>query len=75
MLGHAVANAMPVAAANRIGAESNLRFYGSSFIADQRGDIVAELGRDEQGVALACFDLDAVRRYRASFGFSVSRAA
>ena len=31
MVGHAVANAMPVAAANRIGTEGGLTFYGSSF--------------------------------------------
>ncbi len=69
MLGHAVANAMPVAAANRIGVEGGMRFYGSSFICDQRGEIVAELGRDEEGVALAELDREALRRYRANWGF------
>jgi len=69
MLGHAVTNAMPVAAANRIGIEGALRFYGSSFICDQRGDMKAELGRDEEGVALASFDREALRRYRANWGF------
>lgn len=69
MVGHAVANAMPVAAANRIGVEGSLRFYGSSFISDQRGDMKAELGRDDEGVALATFDREALRRYRANWGF------
>ncbi|MGB5703301.1 MAG: N-carbamoylputrescine amidase [Polyangiales bacterium] len=69
MVGHAVANAMPVAAANRIGVEGSLRFYGSSFIADQRGDLQAELGRDDEGVAIATFDREALRRYRANWGF------
>jgi N-carbamoylputrescine amidase len=69
MIGHAVANAMPVAAANRIGAEAGLTFYGSSFICDQRGDLRAELGRDQEGVATATFDRDALRRYRANWGF------
>jgi N-carbamoylputrescine amidase len=69
MLGHAVANAMPVAAANRIGVEGALQFYGSSFICDQRGDMRAELGRDEEGVAVASFDREALRRYRANWGF------
>ena len=69
MVGHAVANAMPVAAANRIGAEASLTFYGSSFVCDQRGDLCAELGRDEEGVATASFDRDALRRYRANWGF------
>ena len=69
MLGHAVANAMPVAAANRIGVERDLAFYGSSFICDQRGEINAELGRDEEGVAVASFERETLRRYRASWGF------
>ncbi|MGB5286082.1 MAG: N-carbamoylputrescine amidase [Polyangiales bacterium] len=69
MLGHAVANAMPVAAANRIGTEAALTFYGSSFVCDQRGELRAELGRDEEGVAVASFDRDALRRYRANWGF------
>jgi N-carbamoylputrescine amidase len=69
MLGHAVANAMPVAAANRIGIEGALDFYGSSFICNQRGDVEAELGRDEEGVALASFDREVLRRYRANWGF------
>src|SRR5574339_630803 len=44
MIGHAVANIVPVVAANRIGDEDGQQFYGSSFIADPRGDKVAELG-------------------------------
>ena len=60
---------MPVAAANRIGAEAGLTFYGSSFVCDQRGDLRAELGRDQEGVATATFDRDALRQYRASWGF------
>ncbi len=69
MVGHAVANAMPVAAANRIGAEDALTFYGSSFVCNQRGDIEVELGREEEGVATASFDREALRRYRANWGF------
>ena len=69
MIGHAVANAMPVAAANRVGIEAELEFYGSSFVCDQRGDVRAELGRNDEGVALATFDREALRRYRANWGF------
>lgn len=69
MVGHSVANAMPVAASNRIGVEGAMTFYGSSFICDQRGDLQAELGREEQGVAVASFDREALRRYRANWGF------
>lgn len=69
MIGHAVANAIPVVAANRIGIEGELTFYGHSFIADQRGDKVAELGRTEEGIIRATFNLDLIAQYRAGFGF------
>jgi N-carbamoylputrescine amidase len=69
MVGHAVANAMPVAAANRIGRENAIVFYGSSFICNQRGDMEVEFGRDEEGVGTISFDREALRRYRASWGF------
>jgi len=69
MVGHAVVNAMPVAAANRIGTEGGLTFYGSSFVCDQRGDVPVELGREDAGVAVASFDREALRRYRANWGF------
>ncbi len=69
MAGHAIANAMPVAAANRIGIERELTFYGSSFCCDHRGEVAVELGRDEEGVAVASFDREELLRYRASWGF------
>jgi N-carbamoylputrescine amidase len=69
MIGHAVANACAVVAANRVGREGDMTFYGSSFIADHRGEILAELDREQEGVLLASLDLDAQRRYRAGFGF------
>jgi len=69
MIGHAVSNVVPVVAANRIGLEGDQTFYGHSFIANHRGDKVAELGRRESGVITADLDLDEIRRNRASFGF------
>lgn len=69
MVGHAVSNVVPVVAANRIGNEHGQVFYGTSFICNERGDIVAELGREEEGVITATFDLDLVKRHRAAFGF------
>ncbi|MEO1174678.1 MAG: nitrilase-related carbon-nitrogen hydrolase, partial [Myxococcota bacterium] len=69
MIGHAVANSMPVIAANRIGDEGGQLFYGSSFIADATGEKVAELSRTDEGTILATFDLDALRARRAAWGF------
>ena len=73
MQGHAVSNVIPVVAANRIGAEkvgaAQQTYYGSSFIADHRGDLVEELGRSEEGVLVHAFDLDFLDRHRAAWGF------
>jgi N-carbamoylputrescine amidase len=69
MIGHAVCNVVPVVAANRIGSESGQVFYGSSFIADQRGEKVSELGRTDEAVIVAEFDRAKVREDRASMGF------
>jgi N-carbamoylputrescine amidase len=69
MVGHAVSNVVPVVAANRVGTEHGQTFYGTSFICDERGDILAELDREEEGVIVATLDLDRVKRHRAAFGF------
>jgi N-carbamoylputrescine amidase len=72
MQGHAAANVVPVAAANRIGHEQGDRwamdFYGSSFIADEGGALVADAGRDGEDVLVATVDLEAVAEQRAAWG-------
>ena len=80
MQGHAGSNLVPVLAANRIGLEtvepceanggqkSALRFYGSSFIADETGALVADGTRDTEQVLTATFDLDKVEENRMSWG-------
>jgi N-carbamoylputrescine amidase len=76
MQGHAVSNVIPVVGANRTGFEpwdgypgGGQRFYGSSFISDHRGDLIAELGRDDEGVIVATVDLDFLAAHRAAWGF------
>jgi N-carbamoylputrescine amidase len=73
MQGHAVSNVIPVVASNRIGTEkvgaNRQTYYGSSFIADHRGDLVEELGRTEEGAIVHEFDLDFLDRHRAAWGF------
>ena len=73
MQGHAVANVMPVVASNRIGFEpgpgGGQSFYGSSFIADPRGDLVASFEREDEGVLVSSFDLDFLHTHRAAWGF------
>ena len=69
MIGHAVANTCAVVAANRVGDEGSIQFYGSSFVANHRGDLIAELDRESTGFAAATIDLEALRRERANWGF------
>ena len=69
MIGHAVSNVVPVVAANRIGTEDGQRFYGHSFICDERGDLLAEFGATETGALVAELDLEQAKRHRAAFGF------
>ena len=72
MQGHAAANIMPLVASNRIGSEKDgeteMTFYGSSFIADHTGAKVAEANRTDETYLTATFDLQAVRDYRLSWG-------
>jgi len=70
--GHAAANLMPLLAANRHGLERSLQdpqqlyinFYGSSFIADATGALVAQAPQEADAVLLAEFDLAAVAQLR-----------
>ena len=73
--GHAAANVIPVIASNRIGTEASkyiegleMTFYGSSFIADQTGELVAQANKTDEAVLVHTFDLDAVAAQRASWG-------
>lgn len=73
MQGHAVSNVVPVIAANRVGLEQGLgapqNFYGHSFIADHRGELVQSFGAKEEGVLVHTFDLDFLRTHRSAWGF------
>lgn len=72
MLGHAAANLLPVIASNRIGREqdedSNIIFYGSSFIAGPQGNKLAEADRENEAVLIAEFDLDQLEKQRIEWG-------
>lgn len=72
MRGHAAANMMPVIASNRIGSEadedSEMSFYGNSFIADQHGEIVAQADFTTECILVYEFDLDAIAKERREWG-------
>ena len=80
MIGHSAANIIPVVAANRIGLEkvvptkennnqeSELLFYGSSFMTDQWGALVASAGRDTEEILYAEYDFETNKEDRLSWG-------
>ena len=47
---------------------SALSFYGSSFIADNTGALVAEANRRDETILTAVFDLDQCQQDRQSWG-------
>lgn len=76
MQGHAGANVVPVVASNRIGKEiiktehgnSQITFYGNSFIAGPTGEIVAAADDKSEAALIAEFDLDKIKIKRHSWG-------
>lgn len=80
MQGHAASNLIPVIAANRIGVEtvepsaenggqsSSLNFYGSSFMADETGELLETAARDKEEILVQSFDLDELRQKRLEWG-------
>ncbi len=73
--GHAIANGVYVAAVNRIGHEitvpgtPGLEFWGSSFICDPQGVVLAEGSVDKEEVVLAKIDLDQLEDIRRNWPF------
>ena len=72
MQGHAAANMVPVVASNRVGTEvhdaATMTFYGSSFVAGQQGEMIAEASRDQVEFVTATVDLDEIATQRRSWG-------
>jgi N-carbamoylputrescine amidase len=75
MKGHAVANGVYVAAANRIGLEkylpntNGLEFWGSSFIAGPQGEILAQASADQEEILIAEVNLEHQENVRQNWPF------
>lgn len=73
--GHAIANGVYVAAVNRVGHEipanggAGIEFWGSSFICDPRGIIVAEASLDREEILLGEVDLERIEDVRRNWPF------
>jgi len=71
--GNGIANGTFMVAVNRIGEESPLTFYGSSFISDPYGRVLVRAPRDEPAVLVADLDLDQRRDWLELFPFLRTR--
>jgi N-carbamoylputrescine amidase len=66
---HAIANGLFVAAINRIGTENDIRFWGSSFICDPTGQVIAQAPADQPAVLVAQCDLSLIDQTRKAWPF------
>jgi N-carbamoylputrescine amidase len=73
IVGNGIANGVFMVAVNRIGIEPPLTFYGSSFISDPYGRVLAQAPRDEPAVLVADLDLDQRRDWLELFPFLTTR--
>ncbi|MDD2756477.1 MAG: agmatine deiminase family protein, partial [Methanothrix sp.] len=71
--GHAIANSVCVAAANRVGPEDDLIFWGSSFVCDCFGKILARAGSSEKETLVVELDLAMNEAVRKGWGFFRNR--
>lgn len=72
---HAIANGLYVAAVNRVGLEvpetggDGIEFWGSSFICDPQGIVIAEASRDKEEILIAEVDLSRIETVRRNWPF------
>jgi N-carbamoylputrescine amidase len=73
--GHAIANGVYVAAANRIGLEKasedsdGIEFWGQSFICSPQGVIIVRASADKEEIIFAEVDLDKIEKIRRNWPF------
>jgi N-carbamoylputrescine amidase len=73
IVSHGIANGTFMVVPNRYGNEGALNFYGSSFISDPFGRVLARAGRDTDEVLVADLDLDQRRDWLDLFPFLATR--
>ncbi|HCD32986.1 MAG TPA: acyltransferase [Phycisphaerales bacterium] len=66
---HAIANGCFVAAINRIGTEGDITFWGSSFVADPGGQIIAQASEDQEEIIIVDIDLSLMETTRRMWPF------
>ena len=68
MRSHAIANGVYVVAPNRVGVEQNIEFWGSSFVVDPYGCVIAKAGLEAETIQADC-DLSLIETARTHWPF------
>lgn len=68
MRSHAIANGVYVVAINRTGVEDKIEFWGTSFVCDPYGNIIAQAGEGPQNLVVDC-DLSLIETARTWWPF------
>jgi N-carbamoylputrescine amidase len=69
MRSHAITNGVFIVAANRVGTESNIEFWGNSFITDPYGNVMAQGSTDQNQVVTSECNLDSIETARTHWPF------
>lgn len=69
MRSHAIANGLWLGAPNRVGTEDRLEFWGGSFIASPRGELIARGSHDSDQIVTADCQLDEIDLVRTHWPF------
>ena len=70
---HAIANGVHIAAANRVGEEGELQFWGGSFVCDSFGVVLAKASTRKEEVLIVTVDLSKNKKIREGWGFLKNR--
>lgn len=73
MRGHAICNAVHVAAVNRVGREDKLMFWGQSFVCDAFGKVLKRGSRFKNEIMVTKLDLSLNKRIADGWGFYKNR--
>lgn len=71
--GHAISNSVHVAAVNRVGEEGELKFWGSSFVADSFGNIIKKASNEKEELLISEVDLGENKITQDTWGFLRNR--
>jgi N-carbamoylputrescine amidase len=69
MRSHAIANGVFVAAANRVGLESDIQFWGASFVVDPYGNLLGRAGQQAEETLVVECDLSLIDAARTHWPF------